>query len=200
MKNLVKKLVKTLNEQEKTLEINGKDLMDVLGITDRDLSDLCDKHRCELYDNMVIETSTVYARKLKQLFDFTDEVYWYKKGEVDPKYITIGMSKVYTSCEEFIGNFLKVGNFKNYSISLKKVIDILKELSSDEEIKVQLKYFYYEYVELIIQNKELINVKYTDIENEHFEKEEETMLLYQLIVLSYDIPLVETLSILGLIE
>lgn len=78
MKNLVKKLVKTLNEQEKTLEINGKDLMDVLGITDRDLSDLCDKHRCELYDNMVIETSTVYARKLKQLFDFTDEVYWYK--------------------------------------------------------------------------------------------------------------------------
>lgn len=80
------------------------DLMKVLNIKATDLYELCEQHGYELYGIMYVETSTRYAREFKKVFEFPNEVCWYEKDALDPKYITIGMDRVYESCDMFMGD------------------------------------------------------------------------------------------------
>lgn len=199
MKYLVEKLQKALLEKGKTLDINGIDLMETLCVTGENLYELCEQFGYELYDIMYVEASTVYARQFKKVFEFPNEVCWYEKDALDPKYITVGMSRVYESCDVFMGDIFKQGIFKYYSTSLKEVINLIKEISKEEEIRFRVQYFYEDYIELIIKNKEIAEINFTDVDSESFNDEHIKILLYQLIVLSYDVPLKETLELLKLL-
>ena len=75
MKQLVEKLQGLLQEKGKTLDLNGMELMEVLNLKATDLTELCEQFGYELYDIMYIETSTRYARELKKIFEFLNEVY-----------------------------------------------------------------------------------------------------------------------------
>ena len=200
MKQLVVKLQNLLEAKGKTFDINGMELMDVLGVKNTDLFELCEKYGYELYDIMYVEASTRYAREFKKIFDFKNEVCWYEKDALDPKYITVGMSRVYESCDVFMSDIFKQGNFLHYSISLKEMIDLLKDISKEEEIRFRVQYFLEDYIEFIIKNKQIIEVKFTDIDSDLLNEEEIKTLLYQLIVLSYDVPLKDTLALLSLIK
>ena len=188
-----------LEEKGKTFDINGMELMDVLGIKINDMFDLCEQYGYELYDIMYVEASTIYAREFKKVFEFPNEVCWYEKDALDPKYITVGMSRVYESCDVFMGDIFKQGIFKYYSTSLKEVVNLIKEISKEEEIRFRVQYFYEDYIELIIKNKEIAEINFTDVDSESFNDEHIKILLYQLIVLSYDVPLKETLELLKLL-
>lgn len=76
---------------------------------------------------------------------------------------------------------------------------MIKGISKEEEIRFRVQYFYEDYIELIIKDKQVIEVKFTDIDIESFDEGYTKILLYQLIVLSYDVPLKETLELLELI-
>lgn len=199
MKQLVEKLQGLLQEKGKTLDLNGMELMEVLNLKSTDLTELCEQFGYELYDIMYIETSTRYARELKKIFEFPNEVCWYEKDALDPKYITVGMSRVYESCAEFMGDIFKQGSFMHYSAPLKEIVDILKNISCEDEIRFRVQYFYEDYIELIIKNKQVTEIKFTDIDTESLNEESKKVLLYQLIVLSYSVPLKETLGLLSLI-
>lgn len=200
MKQLVEKLQNLLEEKGKTFDINGMELMDVLGIKINDMFDLCEQYGYELYDIMYVEASTIYAREFKKVFEFPNEVCWYEKDALDPKYITVGMSRVYESCDVFMGDIFKQGNFLHYSVSLKEVIDLIKNISKEEEIRFRVQYFLEDYIELIIKDKQIKEVNFTDIDSESLNEEEIKTLLYQLIVLSYDVPLKDTLALLSLVK
>ncbi|MBE6131670.1 MAG: hypothetical protein E7183_08100 [Erysipelotrichaceae bacterium] len=199
MKQLVDNLQKLLVEKGKTLDLNGMELMDVLNIKATDLYELCEQYEFELYDIMYVETSTNYAREFKKVFEFPNEVCWYEKDALDPKYITDGMSRVYESCDMFMGDIFKQGIFMHYSTSLKEVISLLKEISQEDEIRFRVQYCFNEYIELIIKDKQVSEIKFTDIDIERLTDEDKKILLYQLIVLSYDVSLKETLKLLALI-
>ena len=199
MKQLVEKLQGLLQEKGKTLDLNGMELMDVLNLKATDLTELCEQFGYELYDIMYIETSTRYARVLKKIFEFSNEVCWYEKDALDPKYITVGMSRVYESCAEFMGDIFKQGSFMHYSAPLKEIVDILKNISCEDEIRFRVQYFYEDYIELIIKNKQVNEINFTDIDTESLNEESKKVLLFQLIVLSYSVPLKETLGLLSLI-
>lgn len=199
MKYLVEKLQKALLEKGKTLDINGIELMETLGVTGENLYELCEQFGYELYDIMYVEASTVYARQFKKVFEFPNEVCWYEKDALDPKYITDGMSRVYESCDMFMGDIFKQGIFMHYSTSLKEVINLLKEISQEDEIRFRVQYCFDEYIELIIKDKQVSEIKFTDIDIERLTDEDKKILLYQLIVLSYDVSLKETLKLLALI-
>lgn len=200
MVKLVEKLKVVLEEKGKTFQITGKELMEELNVTVNDLFSLCEKNLMELYDIMYVETSTKYARKFKEVFEFPNEVCWYEQDVLDPKYITVGMSRIYKSCDVFLGDIFKKGTFAHYSISLKDVVNLIRSLSEEDEIKLSIQYFYDDYIDLIIKNKEIVEVRFTDIETENFTEELKKILLYQLMVLSYDVPLIETLEILQLVK
>ncbi len=199
MKQLVEKLQGLLQEKGKTLDLNGMELMEVLNLKATDLTELCEQFGYELYDIMYIETSTRYARELKKMFEFPNEVCWYEKDALDPKYITVGMSRVYESCAEFMGDIFKQGSFMYYSAPLKEIVDILKNISCEDEIRFRVQYFYEDYIELIIKDKQVTEINFTDIDTESLNEESKKVLLYQLIVLSYSVPLKETLGLLSLI-
>lgn len=198
MKKLVKELEKSLLEKGESLEITGEKMMELYGISTSDMSALCNKWRCELYDNMYVEAPTIYAREIRKHFTFNDEVYWYMKGKLDPKYITLGLDRIYKACDIFMGDFLRKGNFENYSTSLKEIISLLKDISVEKEIKLGVKYLYDSYIYIYIKNNEVINVQCDDYEGAVFNEESIKMLMYQLIILSYDVPLNETLSMIKL--
>ena len=199
MKQLVENLQKLLVEKGKTLDLNGMELMDVLNIKATDLYELCEQYGFELYDIMYVETSTNYAREFKKVFEFPNEVCWYEKDALDPKYITDGMSRVYESCDMFMGDIFKQGIFMHYSTSLKEVINLLKDISQEDEIRFRVQYCFNEYIELIIKDKQVSEIKFIDIDIERLTDEDKKILLYQLIVLSYDVSLKETLKLLALI-
>lgn len=203
MKELVKKLENSLGKKSKTLEITGKELMELFDISFDQISKLCEKNRIELYDNFDIETSPKYAKELRKKFEFNGEVYWYlTKGDMNPKYITIGMDRVYTSCSTFLTNVFLKGDLSYYSAELIKYINILCDMANEEEIRLTLKYLEDLNLDIYFQNKQITKIKYEclNLENlPNFDKEAELMLLYQLIILSYNVSIEETLKTINLI-
>lgn len=203
MKNVINNIKKQVELNGKNLYCTGQELMEMLKIKEEDLISICEKFKTEMYDYIQIECSTKYIWALKEQFEFPDEVFWFMKNEKDPKYITVSLDKIYTSCDELYGIIFKQGNFKHYSCSLKKYIDELIKISEDDEIKLYVTYLYDCKYIITIKNKEKVKVEFDWIDinkeidgnNDLYQK----AFLYQLIVLSYDVPMKETLEILCLI-
>lgn len=199
MQRLVQNLEQKLISKGLKLDITGKELMAFYGVTEDYLVRYCNDNYTSL-DGFFIEASTKYAEELKQLIDFDDEVYWYIKNEQDPKYVTIGMDTMYDECDSFCGYIYKKGNLKYFSANLIDFITILKNVSKEDEIKLSLSCCYDLNLNLYFKNKELVKVDTTEIEKYATEDECAKELLYQLMVLSYDVPLVNTLEVLKIIK
>ena len=199
MKKLIEKLEKSLFGKGASLEITGEEMMKLYGISTDDMRGLCNKWKCELYDNMYVEASTIYAKEMRKFFEFNDEVCWYMNNNLEPKYITLGLNRIYKSCDIFMGDIYRKGNFENYSTSLKEIVNILKNIAVDKEIKLGVQYLYNSYIQIFIKDKEVINIKNYDFEGEVLEEESVKMLMYQLIILSHDVSLKETLSLIKLV-
>lgn len=199
MKNLVKELEKSLINKGEKLSVTGKQLMEIYNIKTSDLTDMCEKYKVELYDIMDIETSTKYINELKKFFDFPDEVFWYEKNQKDYKYVTDGLEKIYDSCDEILGNVFRKGQFKHYSTSLIECINLLKDISEEEPIVLGLQVLSEPYIKITISNKQVTNVDLSEIAVDNIDTESKKILLYQLIVLSYDVAVNETLEVLNLL-
>ncbi len=200
MKKTIKNLSELIKKEGKDLNVTGQTAMELLNITSDDLRYVCDEFRAEIYDCMFITASVKYAKKIRENFDLNDEVYWYLKDQNDPKYITISMNRIYHSCEEFHTMIYKKGKFELYSISIKEMITKLKEISEDEPITLSLDFLYDSRYVITIKNKEVINVVKDfdsfELENELYQK----FLINQILILSYDTPIIETLKLLELEE
>lgn len=194
----MKKVVgEALKKIENNIDKTGKQIMEKLNITFDDLDYVCTEIREEVYDNMRLRASTKYAKKLREMFDFNDEVYWYIKGKKEPKYTVTSMDRIYKSCDEFYGLFLKKSDYSHYSISIKNVIDMIFEISEEEPITIDIDFLYSGLVSIIIKEKKIIEVKhhYSRI---CFDDDFNNLLcLNQLIILSYDVPLIETLKLMN---
>lgn len=200
MKKLVEKLEKQLLENGLTLDITGEEYMNKFNINENDIISLDDDGFIAIHGNLWIDTSVEYAEEIKKQFEVNNDVYWYKAGELDPAYGTDGMNEIYSSCESFLTIIYKEGKFKGFSTNLLEYIEILKNISKEKEILFCVEHFFGDYEdEITICNKKIINIKSVEYNSDKLDDIDIKKLLYQLIILSYDVPFKEVLSILNLL-
>ena len=199
MKNLVKELTKKLNSKGRDLNITGQELMKVFNIKATEIRRYCEEQMVELYDNFWIESHIQYVHELEKEFLFDDSVYWYENPDDEyPKYETSDLNTKCEDCQMFTGSIYRKGSFEEYSISLLEMVDIIKNIVKDEPIKLTLVYLVQCLVMIEIDKNGICNVKYEITDFPELTKEEKDILLYQLIVLSYNQQLKETLKALKL--
>ncbi|MBQ8292520.1 MAG: hypothetical protein IJX78_01785 [Bacilli bacterium] len=201
MKNLVLELKNKLQEKNKDLNILGSELMSLFNITEGDLYDEWVKigYDVKLYDNVWIESPTKYAGKVKKEFFLDEEVYWYKKADDEmPVHEMSDFNVIFDDCEVFTGSVYRDGPFESYSATLIEMVDVLKEIIVDEPIKLSVVYLAECLLLLEVNKEKEVNVHFEISEFKDLSKEDKNLLLYQLIVLSYDKPLIDTLKLLKL--
>lgn len=116
---------------------------------------------------------------------------------LDPAYETDGMNEIYSSCESFLTIIYKEGKLKWFSTNLLEYIEILKSISKEKEILFCVEHYFSDY-EITFCNKKIINIKSVVYDCDKLDDISIKKLLYQLIILSYDVPFKDVLSILNL--
>lgn len=199
MKSLVAKLEVELNKKGLDLNITGVDLMQAFGITLEDITSLCEVAKEELYDNYWIECSTKYICQLKRLVKFDEGVYWYKQAsDESPVYETSDLKTICNDCEVITGHIIMGKGLGHYSVALPKIVNALKDIITDEPIKLSLAYLGDCLVLLEIDKDGISKINFEILEFKKLDKFDENMLLYQLIVLSHKDKIVDVLKMLKL--
>ena len=186
-------------ELKKDLSITGKEYMELAGINKEDFEEYEDEYGY-CYDYVNIEIDSKYVNKLKEKFDSFNEVLWYKsKDDEEEKYYEEGLDVIHNDCKWILTDIYKEGELSPYNISLKEIVSQLTDICCEnDEINLTLDYLYDVYVYINITNKGIKNVKFEIDKITSLSKEEETLLLFQLLIISYNVPLKETLEMLKL--
>lgn len=220
MKKLVKQLEGKLIAKGKDLNITGQELMNTFYITLNDINQLFKNSNNNdiywVYDTFTIQANTKYVNDLNQIFIFDDEVLWYKNNQ--PLYSSIGLQDKYgveqlvksedkddvtikdlcLLCDYFKTDIWLQGELGLYSASLLKYFEAIKKIDNEESIELFLKYLKNYSVCFEFQKGTKIKVTYEEPIYGNAQYQNSNMLLYQLIILSYDTPIVETLKLLEL--
>lgn len=192
MKNLLLKLTKKLEDKGLTLNLTGKQLMKELGISKENLNEVSISYNCDIYDYYQIACSTKYLDELKKHFTFNNGITLYNDND------EVGSSLEGNSqpnANFFVGDLFRIKTLDYYSDSLVNIVNILSTISSDEPISLSLQFQGSYYVYFNIQNGNVKNVEY-----EEYEVEDELALFYQLLIISYNVAVKETLSLLQLLN
>lgn len=192
MKNLLLKLTKKLEDKGLTLNLTGEQLMKELGISKENLNEVSISYNCDIYDYYQIACSTKYLDELKKHFTFNNGITLYNDND------EVGSSLEGNSqpnANFFVGDLFRIKTLDYYSDSLVNIVNILSTISSDEPISLSLQFQGSYYVYFNIQNGNVKNVEY-----EEYEVEDELALFYQLLIISYNVAVNETLSLLQLLN
>lgn len=193
MKTLVKQFQQYLLKKGLTLDITGKEYMNINNISVDDLVNWSKKvlnnDDSMLYDNITIITNEKNVKKIEEVFKF-DDSYWFTIDE-------FRKSKKITRL--LFGDVFKEGNLKGFTISLLEYIEKLKNIANDDNIELNIKILSDDSLKIKFCNNEIIDVSNLILDNASLNDDSIKTLLYQLIVLSYDYSFKDTLSVLNLL-
>ena len=202
MKDLVNKLKDFVtNELGNDLNITGQEYMELSGITINDLANYSEEFGY-LYDYFNIEIDPKYIPKLKQKFTEFNEVIWYETPDSeDEKYVEESLDVIHKDCKWILTEIYKPGKIEPFNTSLKEIVSSLSSICEvGDVINLTLDYLYDIYLFIDINDKGVKNIRFEIDKITSLSKEEELLLLFQLIVISYDVPLLETLKMLRLMK
>ena len=205
MKRLVSKLQDYLKDNNKTLENTGKELMESLNITFQDMDKISNY---VLYDNYGLECKVKDIDNLLEIVKFVDEEFWYETEEdTDYKYVTVGLDERHNDCDSILTTIIEVpGEIQIKNLELAKIVKLITDKVGIEDVKLTLKTGYNgveeeNYINLFINNTGCHKVEIEDVEEmlEDLNENDYNYFLYQLLTISYNVPLKETLKVLKLI-
>lgn len=194
MEKILEKLNQKLSQLGLTTSITGKELMEHCHLDLNQISSYC-YEKYQPLDSYCIETYTQYINELKKVIEFNDEVIWYRtEDDLDSEYATSTIDEQHDDYKYFLTHFSVSGSCEYFSDDFVHIINKIKMISKNEKIIISFVYLEDLYLTVELQNGEVVNVK-----NEGFDYFDEVSLrclFYLLIVISYDVPLQETLDII----
>lgn len=184
------KLEQLLNEKYGVgLEVTGQEIMKLMNLTYEDVER-------EYYldynyiDSYGIEMKTKYLDDLKDIIIFDDEVLWYEKdSDNDYKYASVGLDEKYMSCETIVSMITSFPSLnKDGDADVSKIIELLQKVIKEGD-KISLSYNgrYFEATYEITKNG------YTICYYDEAIEIDIVTLLYLLITISYETPLIDTM-------
>lgn len=176
MKELIKVLEYSLESKGKSIDITGKELMDIMKIKEEDMTK---EINSKGLDYIYISTSLNSNEKI----DFFESVLLEESNPFRMKDLDCTM--------------IRCKLYKNKGLC--EYINILKEICIDEKIDLFIRCLDKAYIKLEIKNKNIINVLFNEFNFNCLDFDDIKELLYQLIILSFNDSLRETFSYLKLI-
>lgn len=175
MKELIESLERSLSSRGKTFDITGKELIDIYNINEEQLNNFNNEVN-SLLDGIKIEAPTKFIERVEKLF-----LPYNKEGLLHNTLI----------CDVY--------RKRNKFLSLVEYVDLLKSISEDDAIKLKIKCLKNSYIYIYIENKNIVYVDFDEMNIDVCDIDGIKKLLYQLIILSYDVSLRETFKILNLL-
>lgn len=176
MKELIKVLECSLESKGRTIDITGKELMDIMKIKKEEMTE---EINSKGLDYIYISTSL----NSKEKIDFSD-------------YVLLEESNLFR-IKDLDCTMIRCKLYKNKGLC--EYIKILKEICIDVKIDLFIKCLDKAYIKLEIKNKNIINVIFNEFNFNDLDFDDIKELLYQLIILSFNVSLKETFSCLKLI-
>lgn len=187
MKELIESLKRSLSTRGKTLDITGKELMELYHTTESD---------CEYLDLVCVIAPIQYAKEIGEIFELRDNVTWCFKDDNEPKHITSSLNEI---CYDFMTFIFRKGNLKGFTMTVLEYVNKIKKIARDEEIYLLIECLDNKFIRLDFKNAELFNVDFEDMVFDICDIDCVNEILRRLMIYSYDVPLRETLSILKLL-
>ena len=180
------------------LKVTGKEIIDLMNLTYEDIERqyYLDYNYIDSYG---IEMKTKYINDLKDNIVFHDEVLWYEKdSDADYKYVTIGIKEKYMSYETISSIIISFPDLdKERDTDVLKIIELLqKVIKEDDQIRLSYNGRYFEAMYEITKSNCIVKYydEFINVDNEAEEMDIVT-LLYLLITISYETPLIDTMNL-----